>query len=110
MTTLKEKVLYCLNKHQDTRNSDIKLTNAVWIEYHNSVIFKENGEYAVRLKDLYNIPREDNVKRLRAIIKNKEHKFLPTSLEVVKRRKMNEKVWERYIQQEYLYSSNPATG
>ena len=108
MINLKEKVEYCLKKYPTTRNDDVALTIDVWWEYHREYLKKIDGEYYVKCKDLKNLPREDNVKRVRAIIQNKEHKYLPTSLEVAKKRKINEEAWLNYIRQENLNISNPA--
>ena len=48
----------------------------IWYKFHNSKLVKlDDGTQAVRLKDLFDLPREDNIKRLRAKIQNEEHKF-----------------------------------
>ena len=91
---LKAKVLYCLEKYPETRNSDIKLTNAIWLKYYSEKIFyNSDNDFCVKLTDLYNLPREDNVKRCRAKIQNEEGQYLPTTLEVVKKRRINEEAW-----------------
>lgn len=46
----------------------------------------------VLLEDLFDLPREDNVKRIRAKF-NEEGLYLPTSEEVAKRRNMNIPEW-----------------
>ena len=43
--------------------------------------------------DLYWLPREDNVKRVRAFWQNDKKKFLPTVLEVAIARRINEDEW-----------------
>jgi hypothetical protein len=105
MINLKYKIEHCLKKYPDTRNSDVKLTNAVWIEFHNNKIKLIDGKNYVALMDLYDMPRQDDVKRLRAKIQNEENKYLPTSLEVVKQRKINEEKWRNYMS-----PSNPTRG
>lgn len=50
----------------------------------------------VELKNIMDLPREDNVKRIRAKIQNEEKKYLPTSLEVAKQRKINEEDWRAW--------------
>ncbi|MCK9544955.1 MAG: hypothetical protein M0R03_23310 [Novosphingobium sp.] len=102
---LRSKILHCLNKYPDTRNSDILLTRAVWYEFHNSKIFQHNGKPAIYTEDLIDLPREDNVKRIRAKIQNEENNFLPTDINVVKQRKINEEVWRNYCS-----PSNPSKG
>jgi len=95
---LKEKVKHCLEKYPETRNSDIKLTNAIWYEYYRNKLFLDyrdnsSGDLAVRLKDLYNLPREDEIKRIRAYFQNDKKLYLPTSWEVARRRKWKEEEW-----------------
>lgn len=95
---LKDKVLAGLERCPEARDNDIKLLNWIWINYYPNLISKnDQGEYVVRLIDLYKLPREDNVKRLRAIIQNLEHRFLPTSEEVRKQRKIGEQEWRIYL-------------
>jgi len=95
---LKEKVLQGLIQCPEARDDDIKLTNWVWLNYYTDRISKnEQGEYVVRLIDLYKLPREDNVKRIRAHIQNVEHNYLPTSEEVRKKRKISEQEWRIYL-------------
>lgn len=97
--TLKNRVLKILEKYPKTRDSDIKLTLTLWMVYYPSRIHKETPESPafVYLRDIIDLPREDNIKRVRAIIQNIDNKFLPTSLEVAKQRKINEEVWREYI-------------
>ena len=97
--TLKSQVLKVLEKYPKTRDSDARLTLTLWMVYYPSRIHKTepvNKPY-IFLSDIMDLPREDNVKRVRAIIQNVEGKFLPTSLEVAKQRKINEEVWKEYI-------------
>jgi len=103
--TLKDKIIHCLNKYPDTRNSDIRLTNAVWYEYHNSKLIRlDNGELAVKLVDLYELPREDMIKRTRALL-NSEGLYLPTDEKILKQRKLLE------IEKRIEFSpSNPTRG
>ena len=105
MINLKDKIIHCLTKYPETRNSDIKLTNAVWIEFHNSKILKIDGKNYVALTDLYELPREDNVKRIRAKIQNEDNLFLPTDINIAKQRKKNEEKWRNYFS-----PSNPTKG
>lgn len=95
---LKNKVLAVLEEYPQTRDSDQYLTLIIWKKYYPSRIFKvSNGSSAILLKDIMEMPREDNIKRVRAIIQNVENKFLPTSLEVAKQRKINEETWREYV-------------
>lgn len=91
--TLKEKVLNVLEKYPDTRNSDITLTLRIWLEYHRNDISVFEGKNYVRLTKIFDLPREDNIKRIRAKIQNEEYLFLPTDPNIIKKRKLNEKKW-----------------
>jgi hypothetical protein len=95
---LKNKVLFILEHYRESRDSDQWLTLKLWCVYYPSRIKEdEKGKKYVYLTDVLHLPREDNVKRIRAIIQNEEKKFLPTSLEVAKQRKINEADWYSYI-------------
>lgn len=97
--TLKSQVLRVLEKYPKTRDSDVRLMLILWQMFYPSRIHKTepvNRTY-IFLQDIMDMPREDNIKRVRAIIQNVEGKFLPTSLEVAKQRKINEEVWKEYI-------------
>ncbi len=101
---LQDKIEYCLQKYPESRNSDIKLTNSIWFEFHSHKLFKdEQGDLTVKLKNLYDLPREDNIKRIRAKVQNTEHKFLPTLEKIRKQRKILEIWWHREMQ-----PSNPS--
>lgn len=89
--TLKTKVEICLEKFPETRNSDVELTIRVWRVFHKD---KLNANF-VHLNDLFALPREDTIKRIRAQIQNRDQRFLPTAWEVAKKRKINQEVWER---------------
>lgn len=98
MRNLKEKILSILNEDEESRNSDIRLTQMIWWRFHNNKLIElEDKKLAVRLSDLFDLPREDNIKRIRAKIQNEENKFLPTREDVRKQRKINEEQWRRYL-------------
>ena len=97
MKNLKEKVKHCLEIDAESRNSDIRLTNKIWLEYYpEKIVSLPDGSVAVRLRDLHDLPREDDVKRVRALF-NSKGKYLPTSLEVAKQRKINEELWRSQL-------------
>jgi hypothetical protein len=98
MKKLKDKILYCLERHPDTRNSDIKLTSAIWYEYYREkLVTSPNGKLAVELVSLYELPNQDDVKRIRAKIQNKELKFLPTCPKIRQQRKIKEEEWRKFL-------------
>lgn len=101
---LKSKILHCLEKYPETRNSDIKLTNAVWYEFHNDKIKRIDDKNYVALTDLYDLPTQESIKRTRAKL-NSEGKYMPTSQEVLENRRLLEKKYR----EEYS-PSNPSRG
>lgn len=96
---LKEKVLKVLATDPPTRDSDIRLCIAIWERYYPEFLITGSisGDKAVKLRNLFELPREDHVKRIRAQIQNDEGRYLPTSWEVAKQRKINEERWREYI-------------
>lgn len=47
--------------------------------------------------DLYELPKEDNVKRIRATIQNQKNQFLPTDEVIRKKRQIKEEEWRKYL-------------
>jgi hypothetical protein len=97
LKNLKTEVEHCLREIPDTRNSDIKLTNAVWVTFYQGRLRQVDGHWTVRLVDIYDLPHEDNVKRIRAKIQNEKKLYLPTSETVRKQRKINEEDWRKSL-------------
>jgi len=89
---LKDQVEWTLENYEETRNSDITLMIQIWKCFYNSKII---GSGMIRVSDLYELPREDNIKRIRAKIQNDPIKprFLPTDLKIALQRGMNEEEW-----------------
>lgn len=84
---LKKQVELTLMDYPNTRNSDIGLMIQIWKEFY------AVGD-SVSLADLYRLPREDNIKRIRASF-NAEGKYWPTDLKVAIARGMQEIEWRR---------------
>lgn len=96
-TTLKAQVEAILRNIPETRNSDIALMIEVWRRYYPQRIKKgASGEEGVWLKDLFDLPREDNVKRVRAKF-NHEGKYFPTDWKVAKGRGIKEDEWRAIL-------------
>lgn len=95
--TLKYKVIEILRDIPESRNCDQYLTIAIWERFYGDEIISINGKNHIQLSSLLFLPREDNIKRHRAIIQNEKGMYLPTRLEVVKKRKMNEEDWREYL-------------
>ncbi len=102
---LKQKVEAILRDVPASRDSDVTLTIEIWKEYFPKLVLTSptTGRQAVLLSSLYDLPREDNVKRIRAHFQNDLLKYLPTSLEVAKQRKISEEVWRKTMGQGDVY-------
>lgn len=95
--TLREKIKVVLEEVPETRNSDIALMIEIWKRYYQEKIHGAEGLGAVvRLTDLYNLPREDHVKRIRASF-NAKGEFMPTDLKVAEARGINEDRWRKAL-------------
>lgn len=90
LNTLKNQVEAVLIDDPETRNSDIALTIGVWVRFY-------GVKMSIEVSQLYKLPREDNVKRIRAKFQNEENKYLPTSWEVAEKRGINERTWRRFM-------------
>lgn len=94
---LREAILEVLKVYPKARDSDQWLTLKIWQLYFPSrVVTLPDESIAIRFRDIMEMPREDNVKRLRAKIQNEEMLYLPTSWEVAKKRGIKEQQWKEY--------------
>lgn len=92
-TLTKVMVETILRNIPESRNSDITLLIEIWRRYYPQRVKKgASGEEGVWLKDLYDLPREDGVKRIRASF-NHEGKYFPTDWKVAKGRGIEEDRW-----------------
>ena len=92
--SLKEQVEEILRIYPATRNSDVKLMLNLWLKYYPAAMLKIGDERVVKLKDLYELPREDNIKRIRAKF-NEQGLYMPTNPEVIRQRKQKEVQWRQ---------------
>lgn len=95
---LRRAVEKMLEQDEASRNSDQRLTLMLWVKYFPSRIKEIEGVKHIALRDIMDLPREDNVKRLRAKIQNEEHKWLPTDEKVREARGILEETWRHYCQ------------
>ena len=96
--TLRGQVEHILETIPETRNDDIRLTLEIWKAFYPGFIKRDENNYSIiRLADIWEMPREDNVKRVRAQIQNEERRFLPTSPEVLKKRGMLTEEWRKAL-------------
>lgn len=96
--TLKKQVEYILETEKETRNSDKLLTIRLWNEFYSDFLARICGyvgtrETYVKLNDILELPTTTSISRLRRQIQNDEHKFVPTTWEIAKHRRMQEDVW-----------------
>ncbi len=93
-TLLKDMVESILRNVPESRNSDITLMIQIWQRYYPEVIDRGANVFGpgIQLKDLYDLPRHDAIKRIRAMY-NAEGKFYPTDWEVARQRGLKEDIW-----------------
>lgn len=80
MRKLTEQIEHTLRDVPETRNSDIALMVAIWRRYFPKVIKYSIGREYVMLEDIPKLPREDNIKRIRAYFQNGENMYCATHL------------------------------
>lgn len=92
---LEAKVLKILKEIPETRDDDTLLTFWIVKTYLPQQVKAIDGQWFVSLSSMRTY-REDHVKRIRAKIQNEQHKYLPTSWEVAKQRRIAEAEWESW--------------
>lgn len=103
--TLKEQVSETLDLFIETRNSDVTLMITLWERYYPEYIQHVDGVVHIKLLDLYELPRESTIVRIRAQIQNDEGKYLPTEWKIAKQRGINEDAWKKSLGY-YVESNN----
>lgn len=92
---LKSQIEYVLSVDEKTRNSDIELMIEVWKRFYPDHIRKgSNGDLGIYLQDLYKVPYQDSIKRIRAMIQS-EGKYLPTKKTIAEKRRINMDMWHK---------------
>jgi len=97
---LKRQIEQVLADVPESRNSDITLTIEIWKRFYPQRIrTNAQGREGIFLDDLYDLPREDHIKRIRATFqKDKtQPRYLPTEPAVAKQRRINEDVWKKHL-------------
>jgi hypothetical protein len=94
---LDKKVRAVLADDEKSRNSDIRLTQMIWWRYYQHNIKMIDDKPYVNMLDLFDLPREDNIKRIRAKIQNEEKLYLPTIPAIAKKRGWQEDEWRMYL-------------
>lgn len=105
---LKNRILFLLKEFPKTRDNDVYLTLKFWLHYYKSRLdLTDPKNPKVSFKDIMDLPREEHIRRIRAIIQNEEHKFLPIDPQVRKQRKISEREWSNYLQEERIRQEYP---
>lgn len=95
---IKNQIEYCLKNIPETRNSDIRLMIEVWQKYYPQFMKRgSTDKVGIWLEALYDLPSQDNIKRMRAHFQNDLKMYLPTIWEVAKQRKILEQEWKQYM-------------
>lgn len=102
---LSGKVEDCLKKDEASRNSDIRLYNFLLLnypKYKDLLLISSKGQYSIPLMARYDLPKEEDVCRIRRKL-NSKGLYLPTDQNVIKQRRLAESEWHDEMQQ-----SNPS--
>lgn len=97
--SLRDRVYLVLQNSEDSRNSDVIL----WLKvldlsgYRTKKMIDTDGSSKVVIPLEGLSIKQSDVQRIRAMIQNKKHQFLPTYEEVRKARKISEEEWEGWI-------------
>lgn len=94
--TVKAMVEVVLRNEPETRNSDVLLTRRIWERYYPQRIVDTPRGPAVLLESLMDLPREDNIKRIRAKF-NEKGKYYPTDWKVAQARGIQENEWRSVL-------------
>ena len=91
--SLKKKIVHVLAKFPKTRDDDRILMAAFYQEF-----FPHGCKNGWMSPDAWaKITNPDDLVRIRAIIQNEDHLYLPRNAEVRKRRRQNEEVWRSWV-------------
>lgn len=100
--TLDSQVREILKDNSYTRNNDIDL----WIKVLEVYYFDYVSFGSVKLEDLHKLPREDHVKRIRAVVQNDEGLYLPTDPSVLEKRGWAQDGWGNYVRKKQVHLSH----
>ena len=94
---LLKQIEYILGTQPETRNSDIKLTQKIWSFYYPQFIMNHPNGEMIFIRDLFELPSQDDIKRIRAKIQNEDRRYLPTEINVLIKRAKNSKEWRSFL-------------
>jgi len=109
LRTIKQKIEYILNDSEQCRNDDKILYLTYVKQFHRkSVTYSKIKEkFYISFDAFLELPVYSTIKRLRAIIQNKEGKLRPTDTKVLKRRLMQRAEMGAFVKEESLKSQHP---
>ena len=96
MKHLKAQIEEVLQQKPETRNSDILLTIEIWKRFYPEALIQKEDNFYVNLDSMFNLPREDHVKIIRAVF-NSKGMYYPTTIQVAKQRKISEEDWRQKL-------------
>lgn len=85
-----------LKTYPQTRNCDIKLCNTLWYKYNKNLIVMIDGDAFIPMKNLYYMLKPTTIIRIRQKFQ-KKGKYLPTEIDVRKKRGICEEEWRKYL-------------
>jgi len=94
---LQNKIEHILKLYPESRNSDIVLMTKLWECFYNNYLLQLNGESYLKLSNLYDVPRLDDISRIRRKIQNEERMYLPTDIEILIERARMSRDWKRFL-------------
>ena len=89
-----ETVVAILEDDPESRNDDRRLTFKVLQQLQGD---SSSNIFVLKLRELYKLPAFTTIARVRAVMQNELSKFLPTSEEVRRKRRIAEETWETYL-------------
>jgi hypothetical protein len=99
---LKKMVYAALIKDKQSRNDDVRLTQVVWYDNFDWCFKKIDGKYYINTEAMKDIPREDQISRIRRKLQEEclkgkiKENILPTREDIVRKRRMNEIEWYKF--------------
>ena len=103
LKAIKQQVEYILSVSEDARNSDYFLTKALWAKYYKGYLLEVEGKLTLPLDYYEEVANPNDITRARRHIQNPKPdkgykgKYLPSSLEVRKKRKIREEDYRRWL-------------
>ena len=87
-------VVQVLETDPESRNDDRRLTFKVLQQLKGD---SSSKIFVLKLRELYKLPAFTTIARVRAVLQNEMLKYLPTSPEVRRKRRISEDAWLNYI-------------